>query len=118
MLQSDTICETKYWSLDDTITFDNVNHQNMILFVAVPSLLFYGVVIPFFIMLYIGLHTDRQTNRKLMFRFGLLYSGFAPKYWYYELILFLRKLSIILVVTFAPASGSRHRATAVAIVAA
>ena len=52
-------------------------------------------------MFYIGRHTDRQTNKKLVFRFGLLYSGFAPKYWYYELILFLRKLLLILVVTFA-----------------
>merc|ERR1712166_1019766 len=117
MLQSNTICETKYWSLDDTITFDNANHRNMILFVAVPSLLFYGVVIPFLIMLYIGLHTDRQTNKKLMFRFGLLYSGFAPKYWFYELILFLRKLLIILVVTFASSNEQQlHIALGVLIV--
>ena len=37
----------------------------------------------------------------MIFRFGLLYSGFAPKYWWYELILYGRKLSIILIVTFA-----------------
>jgi hypothetical protein len=101
MLQLESICETKYWSLDDTITFDDVKHQNMILFVVTPSLLFYGVVCPLLVMLYIGRHADRQTNRKLMFRYGLLYSGFAPKYWFYELILFLRKLLIILIVTFA-----------------
>jgi hypothetical protein len=101
MMQLESICETEYWSLDDTITFDDANHQSMIFFVAAPSLLFYGVVCPLLVMLYIGLHADRQTDRKLIFRFGLLYSGFAPKYWYYELILFLRKLLIIFIVTFA-----------------
>ena len=101
MLQSEQVCQIKYWSLDDAVRLDDVTHQSMIFFVAVPSLLFYGVVCPFLVMLYIGLHADRQTNRKLMFRFGLLYSGFAPEYWYYELILFLRKLLIILIVTFA-----------------
>ena len=79
----------------------------MILVVAVPSLILYGVVCPLLVMLYIGMHSDRQTNRKLMFRFGLLYSGFAPKYWFYELILFLRKILIILIVTFA--SSSEHQ---------
>ena len=104
MLQPEEVCQINYWSLDDTITFDNANHQNMIFFVAVPSLLFYGVVCPLLVMFYIGRHTDRQKNRKLMFRFGLLYSGFAPEYWFYELILYLRKLLIILIVTFASSS--------------
>jgi len=117
MMQSEEVCQIKYWSLDDTITFDNANHQNMIFFVAVPSLLFYGVICPFLMMLYISLHTDRQTNPKLMFRFGLLYSGFAPKYWFYELILFLRKLLIILVVTFASSNKQQlHFALCVLIV--
>ena len=117
MLQSETVCQINYWSLDDTITFDNASHQNMIRFVAVPSLLFYGVVCPLLVMFYIRRHHDRQTNRKLMFRFGLLYSGFAPKYWFYELILFLRKLLIILVVTFASSNEQQlHIALGVLIV--
>ena len=84
---------------------------------AVPSLIFYAVVCPLLVMFYIGRHTDRQTNKKLMFRFGLLYSGFAPKYWFYELILFLRKLLIILVVTFASSNEQQlHIALGVLIV--
>ena len=117
MMQPETVCQIKYWSLDDTIEFYDANHQNMIRFVAVPSLLFYGAVCPLLVMFYIRRHQDRQTNRKLMFRFGLLYSGFAPKYWYYELILFLRKLLIILVVTFASSNEQQlHIALGVLIV--
>ena len=117
MLQSKVLCDQKYWALDDTITFDSVNHQTMILLVTVPSLIFYGVICPLLVMVYIGHHADRQTNRKLMFRFGLLYSGFASKYWYYELILFLRKLLIILIVTFASSNEQQlHIALGVLIV--
>ena len=36
-----------------------------------------------------------------MFRFGLLFSGFSPQYWWYEIILFFRKLGVIFIVTFA-----------------
>ena len=47
----------------------------------------------------------------------LLYSGFAPKYWYYELILFLRKLLIILIVTFASSNEQQlHIALGVLVV--
>jgi len=117
MLQPEEVCQTKYWALDDTIKFDDDTHQMMILSVAVPSLIFYGVVCPLLVMFYIGRHADRQTNKKLMFRFGLLYSGFAPKYWFYELILFLRKLLIILVVTFASSNEQQlHIALGVLIV--
>ena len=117
MLQSKILCKKKYWALDDTITFDGTNHQTMILLVSVPSLIFYGVICPLLVMVYIGRHADRQTNQKLMFRFGLLYSGFAPKYWYYELILFLRKLLIIIVVTFASSNKQQlHIALGVLIV--
>ena len=101
MLQPEEVCQTQYWALDDTIKFDDGTHQMLILSVAVPSLILYSVVCPLLAVFYIGRHTNRQTNKKLMFRFGLLYSGFAPKYWFYELILFLRKLLIILVVTVA-----------------
>jgi hypothetical protein len=58
-------------------------------------------------VLYVGRHPDRQTNPKLIFRFGLLYSGFAPDYWWYELILYCRKLSIILIVTFASSNDQQ-----------
>ena len=101
ILQSENICDQHFWTLDDSVLYGSSSHQTMVMFVAIPALLIYGFLCPFLSMLYIGRHGDRQTNRKLIFRFGLMYSGFAPKYWYYEGILFLRKITIILVVTFA-----------------
>ena len=107
MLQKETICGVEYWSRDDTVDFSSNIHQTWIMTVAVPSLLLYGLVFNLLAVLYIGRHHDRQTNKKLMFRFGLLYSGFAPDYWWYELILYLRKLTIIMIVTFASSNAQQ-----------
>ena len=101
MCQWEMICGVHYWALDDTVEYYSQSHQFIIMAVAVPSILFYGVILVMLAMVYIGLHTDRQTNKKLMFRFGLLFSGFAPHYWWYEIILFLRKIGVIFIVTFA-----------------
>ena len=101
MCQWETICGVKYWVLDDTVEYYSAAHQSFIIAVAVPSILFYGVVLIMLAMIYIGLHKNRQSNKKLMFRFGLLFSGFAPHFWWYEIILFFRKLGVIFIVTFA-----------------
>jgi len=101
MCQWEKICGEYYWALDDTIKYDSPSHQFLIIAVAVPSILFYGVTLIILTMIYIGLHADRQTNKKLMFRFGLLFSGFSPQYWWYEIVLFFRKMGVIFIVTFA-----------------
>lgn len=44
---------------------------------------------------------NRQTNIKLMFRYGLLYSGYAPRFWWWGGVEYARKLMMILIVTFA-----------------
>ena len=107
MLQKETICDVEYWSRDDTVKYNSNIHQTWIFTVVVPSLLLYGLVFNLLAVMYIGKHRDRQTNKKLIFRFGLLYSGFAPDYWWYELILYLRKVTIILIVTFASSNAQQ-----------
>ena len=100
-LQSVKICEELYWSFDDVVLYNSPSHERMKLYVAIPSLLFFGVICPLLAILYIYSHKDRQTNRKLMFRFGLLYSGYSPKLWWWESVLYFRKICIILIVTYA-----------------
>ena len=100
VLQSQRICGDLFWSLDDTISFDSDLHRGMMIIVAMPALLIYGFLFPALGFLYIRSHIDRQTNDKLVFRFGLLYSGFSPKFYWWELVIFIRKLAIILISTF------------------
>ena len=101
MLENHRVCGVQLSALDDSVAYLSARHLFMVRTVAVPSLAMYGVVCPALAITYIGLHGDRQENRKLMFRFGLLYSGYSESYWWYEVILFLRKVMLIVVVTFA-----------------
>ena len=73
MLQKETICGVEYWSKDVTVEFNSNTHQNWVIAVVVPSLLLYGVVCTVLTVLYLGRHPDRQTNPKVLFRFGLLF---------------------------------------------
>ena len=48
-------------------------------------------------------------NRKLVFRYGMMYSGFRQERWWWDGITLLRKFVMILIVTFAR-SWKRQRA--------
>lgn len=107
MLQAQKICHRKMWAMDDTVEYGVGMHGMIIAVVAVPALILYGLIFPCLGMLYIRTKKDRQTNAKVLFRFGLLYSGYAPKFWWWELIIFVRKLTIILIVTFGSSYGQQ-----------
>ena len=111
MFQSEKICGVDYWALDDTVKYYDPVHQIFIYTVAVPALFLYGFVFIVLALLYIGLHQDRQTNKKLIFRFGLLFSGYAPQNWWYEIILFFRKLGLIFIVTFTSSNAQQLHIT-------
>ena len=99
-----SVCGTYFWSLNDAVPFDSERHNEMKA-VAAAVLILYGLVFPFSAWFYIFQHKDRQTNDKLVFRFGLLFSGFAPHFYWWELVIFLRKLAFIILVNF----GSSHK---------
>lgn len=100
MLQRVKVCDQSRWARDDLVDFDGPRHVLFKYVVAVPSIVLYGCLVPALAFLYVSRHQDRQQNRKLMFRFGLLFSGYSPKFWWWEMISWFRKLSIILIVTF------------------
>ena len=61
----------------------------MVVVIAVPTLILYGLIFPVLGVCYIGSKKDRNTNSKLVFRFGLMYSGYASNYWWWEVSLWL-----------------------------
>jgi len=80
-------------------------HQGQHLFfsllVAWPMILFYGALLPGSAMLL--LHragAARSTDPHLMLRWGILHSGYRSSKFWWELVVLLRKYSIIMLVTF------------------
>ena len=86
----------------------NSRHLNMALGVAVPSLVLYLIMLPTLTLVYLWTHRNVMlTDRKLMLRFGLLFSGYTRKRWYWEALVNLRKIALIVIVTFGQESQSQ-----------
>jgi hypothetical protein len=75
-------------------------HLANIVGVAVPGLLVYCVGMPLVAFLILYRHQRQQTTNKYVFRLGLLYSGYRRDRWWWEGVVVIRKVGIILTTTF------------------
>ena len=73
----------------------NSTHVFHVLFVALPSLLFWGILIPT-ICLYI-LYKNRKSlgSIKIRKRYGFLFNGYTKSEYYWEFVILYRKILII-----------------------
>jgi hypothetical protein len=102
------ICGIKYLSKDDTEQCNVSRHFNYVVFVALPTLVIYLLILPSLTMFYLWVHRRvLLTDHKLMLRFGLLYSGYSRKRWYWEVLVVLRKVCLIIIITFGQTSQSQ-----------
>ena len=68
----------------------------------------YVLMLPVLALLYLRAHRHQfKTKRKLILRFGLIFSGYASHRWYWEIIVLLRKVVLILIVTFGKSNQSQ-----------
>ena len=99
--QVQEICGKQYLALDDTELFDGMRRVQFADLVAIPAILLYIVVLPMLTMLYLWRqHSIMFTDSKIVFRFGLLYSGYARNRWYWEIVVVARKIVLCFIVTF------------------
>ena len=106
--QRQNICGTQYLAMDDTELFDGDRRKIFSNYVALPALLLYMLVLPILTMVYLWKqHGVMWSNRKMVFRFGLLYSGYAKNRWYWEIFVVVRKILLIFIVTFGRSNESQ-----------
>ena len=104
------ICGVCYLVMDDReeCGVTGSRQQNFALFFAFPALVLYLLITPSLTLMYIHSHRNvLLTDRKLVFRFGLLFSGYSSSRWYWEIFVIVRKLVIILIVTFGQTNQSQ-----------
>ena len=76
-------------------------HLFVSLLVAWPMILFYGALLPGCAMLLLRrAGAARSTDPHLMLRWGMLHSGYRSSKFWWELVVLLRKYSIIMLVAF------------------
>jgi len=102
------ICGTQYLAMDDTELFEGERRQIFANYIALPALLLYMFVLPIFTIVYLWKQHDVMwTDSKMVFRFGLLYSGYAKGRWYWEIFVVARKILLIFIVTFGRSNESQ-----------
>jgi hypothetical protein len=80
----------------------NQRHTLFSFVVALPSLILFGVVLP--VGSFCFLYQRRlllYSSSSLVFRYGLIYSGYAYSRWWWEITTIFRKVMLIVIVTFA-----------------
>jgi hypothetical protein len=82
-------------------------------------ILLYGALLPGFVMLRLRrAGAVRSTDPHLMLRWGMLHSGYRPSKYWWEMVVLLRKYSIIMLVTFnSKGEYQLHLALGIVIVA-
>ena len=75
-------------------------HALHTIFVTIPMILLYGIIVPLIIFYYLRkAGKERLDNASIMLRFGLFYSGFTDDRFWWEFVVLTRKYLIILVST-------------------
>jgi len=94
-----------YLTIDMEEVCGEGQHLLWVLFVAFPGIICYtfGLPIAGGVLLYRAnkqnhLHINHEQSNKYIFRYGLIYSGY--RLWWWELIISLRKVSIIVMASF------------------
>ena len=73
--------------------------------VALPAIVLYLILLPALMLHYLWKRkTDLKSRpdkaRKINFRYGLFFSGYAERRWFWEIVVVIRKIVLILIVTF------------------
>ena len=109
-----------YLVLDLERSCGSLIHLSYSLGVAIPCIIIWVVLIPIFVLQRLNSkgHPERDTNPSLMLRWGIMHSGYRHKKFYWEVtVVFLRKLCMVLVVTFATSSRVKlHMALGILII--
>jgi hypothetical protein len=102
VFQCQEICGDLFLTVDDRERCYSSRHTIFVVAVGVPSLLIYLLLLPILTLIYLWFKRSiLSTDRKLVFRFGLLFSGYAEDRWYWEIIVVGRKVLMLIIVTFA-----------------
>ncbi len=73
--------------------------------VAIPSILVWGLGIPFFALILIQRVKNQLDSVDARERFGFLYRGYRKSFYYWEIVIMYRKIGLIFISVFISAFG-------------
>ena len=102
VLQCDMVCGDSFLHRDLHEGCWQGSHLTAVTLLAMPTILCYAVLMPVFGIFLLYRHKSIMfANKKLVFRYGMMYSGFRRERWWWDAVTLFRKFIMILIVTFA-----------------
>jgi hypothetical protein len=86
------------------------------LYVAAPSIIIWGLGIPFLAYLLLRDVRTSLNSSQTREKFGFLYRGYTTKYYFWEIVIMYRKIFLIFVSVFISSSGALAQAMIVLVV--
>ena len=101
VLECENVCGEQWLHRDQQEPCWSGRHLDFVLFISIPALFVFLILFPGLSTLFLWKRRHKlYRDRRMTFRFGMLYSGYRREYWWWELLVLLRKFAIILIVTF------------------
>jgi hypothetical protein len=100
-----TICGRVVFAKDENELCFGGQRETFAYAVALPAIVLYLILSPTLMLYYLwkrksDLKSRPDKARKIMFRYGLFFSGYAERRWFWEIVVVIRKIVLILIVTF------------------
>ncbi|CDW85156.1 UNKNOWN [Stylonychia lemnae] len=83
----------------------NTQHKFYSYYVAIPSIIVWGLGIPFFALIILERINKQLDKIQIRQKYGFLYRGYKIDYYYWEIVIMYRKILIILIAVFVSNFG-------------
>ncbi|CDW88390.1 UNKNOWN [Stylonychia lemnae] len=81
-------------------------HYFWSIYVAMPSIIFWGLGIPLIAFIILRRNSSKIENKEIQERYGFLYKGYTIKFYYWEIIVLYRKALIAIIATVLSKLGA------------
>ena len=68
--------------------------------VAIPSIVVWGIGIPMFALTLLTRVKDKLDRDETKLTYGFLFRGYRKKFYYWEIVIMLRKIALIMISVF------------------
>lgn len=82
----------KYLMRDYSIECYSESHIWMLFYIVVPTVLLYAIILPGILLLILYRNRHSLDEESIRMRYGIIYVGYKPKLWFWELCQFYRKV--------------------------
>eukprot|EP00210_Caulerpa_lentillifera_P003771 g3603.t1 len=91
---------SSFWRIDTSVKFFQGSHAYVVGFIVFPLLLALVIVFPSSLFVTLKKHKEQMQEEDVVSIYGFLYKGYEPGYYYWEIVIVIRKTLIAILFVF------------------